>query len=164
MIDQKTLKENLHYNPDSGLFIRLTSNSNRIKVGDIAGSATSDGYIRMCVLGKHYKAHRLAFLWMTGEFPEECDHINHVKDDNRWSNLRSVTRTQNNQNHSIQSNNTSEFVGVYWFKRDKKWRAYITVNQKQIHLGYFDKKEDAISARKEANIKYDFHRNHGAAA
>jgi hypothetical protein len=84
----------------------------------------------------------------------EIDHINHNGLDNRKDNLRFVTRAQNNMNRSKSKYNKSGFIGVSWYKALSKWRAYTSVNDSQIHLGYFDKKDDAISARKEYNKQY----------
>ena len=81
---------------------------------------------------------------------KEVDHINHNKLDNRKANLREVTRTQNNMNHDIRSDNKSGVTGVIWGKQRKKWRSYICVNGKSYHLGEFKDKEDAIKARKQA--------------
>lgn len=82
------------------------------------------------------------------------DHINHNRADNRKSNLRLATAQENARNHSVQSSNTSGIIGVSWKKDKQKWKAYITVNSKQIHCGYFGNKEDAIRARLEAEAKY----------
>ena len=81
MITQKRLKELLHYCPDSGVFTRLKSTSNRVKVGDIAGWKGKNGYIGINVGGVKERAHRLAFLYMTGDFPVfQTDHINGIRD------------------------------------------------------------------------------------
>lgn len=82
------------------------------------------------------------------------DHINHIGYDNRKKNLRIVTQSQNIMNKSISKNNTSGTPGVCYRQREKKWLAYITVNRKNIYLGIFENKEDAIKARKEAEEKY----------
>lgn len=82
------------------------------------------------------------------------DHINHMKNDNRKNNLRIASRTENNRNVQLSSNNTSGTTGVRWHKVCEKWIANITVNKKLLHLGYYDNFEDAVSARKEAEEKY----------
>ncbi len=122
------------------------------------------GYRRGMIFGRSYLAHRVIWALTTGAWPpEEIDHINGVKDDNRIENLRAVTRAENLRNQAIYSNNTSGVVGVDWHKRDKRWTAQIRVDNKQIYLGYFTNKEDAIAARAAADIEYGFHANHGRA-
>lgn len=161
LLTQEELKELLHYDPDTGGFTRKVSESNRVKVGDVAGWR-SEGYIRMRVRGKFYFAHRLAFLYMTGEWPEDqIDHINHIRDDNRWCNLREVSNQENHKNKPKRKDNTSGVTGVCWDKTNKKWWAQIKAEGKVKNLGCFTSKEDAIKARKEAEIKYGFHDNHG---
>lgn len=90
-------------------------------------------------------------------FKENADHINQNGLDNQRSNLRPATYKQNAENQDIRKNNTSGYKGVCWHKRTSKWRAQIGHNRKQIHLGYFNKKEDAIKARKQAEKKYFTH-------
>lgn len=82
------------------------------------------------------------------------DHIDGNRLNNTRNNLRFVTPRENTVNRGISKNNTSGYTGVYWYKRDKKWRAAIRVKGEDIHLGYFLNKEDAIAARKQAEIKY----------
>lgn len=84
----------------------------------------------------------------------DIDHINHDRLDNRKSNLRFATRTQNSQNRSLQSNNNSGVPGIYWHKQHKKWQALIVVNGERIDLGRYENLEDAKNIRKEAEIKY----------
>ena len=104
----------------------------------IAGNLC-DGYIRIKVNGKLYRAHRLAFLYMTGSTPLDCtDHINGIKNDNRWCNLREATKQENRHNTGVQKNNTSGFKGVSWHKHAKKWRARARFNKKEIHIGYYN--------------------------
>lgn len=162
MITQKMLKEKFHYDPESGVFTRLVSGANnKVKVGDIAGSPNL-GYIRIWMDGRHYMAHRLAFLYMTGAFPEEqVDHINHIRNDNRWANLRAVTRLENSRNLKRPTRNTSGHIGVSWVEPRKKWTVNIRINGKLKHLGYFESLEDAVAARKVASREHGFHENHG---
>ena len=82
------------------------------------------------------------------------DHIGHVNYDNRKSELRVATNTQNSMNTVISKNNTSGCKGVSWNKEKRKWEVYITVNRKRKHLGYYNDFEDAIKARKEAEEEY----------
>ena len=100
------------------------------------------------------KTLRMHSIIMNAKPGETVDHINHNKYDNRKSNLRLCNKQQNSFNSNTRKNSASGFRGVSYFKRDKKWRAYICINNKFIHIGYFEEKQDAIRARKEAEIKY----------
>jgi hypothetical protein len=154
MLTIEQLKELLEYNPDTGLFtwIKLIGTSNR-KVGGVAGTKR-DGYIRITIKGKIYSAHRLAYLYTTGNFPEnQIDHINHIRHDNRWINLRDATNSQNGANKVKHKNNTSGYKGVYWDKRYKKWRAKIQYMEKSIHIGYYTTPQEAAEAYKKKAIE-----------
>lgn len=122
----------------------------------------NDGYFMVVFNYKEYSAHRVIAIIM-GKCIEgkEIDHINHIRDDNRWINLNVVTQHENSKNRSLSARNTSGFTGVHYNKVKKRWVASIRVNGKNKKLGRFIKKEDAIKSRKEANIKYGFHENHG---
>lgn len=120
----------------------------------------NSGYLRVQVDGKTYQVHRVIWLMAHGSWPDRIDHINHVRTDNTLFNLRSVTNTTNRKNQT-QNINSSGFVGVTWHKTRQKWQALIGVNGKVIYLGLFADKQDAIKARKSANVKYNFHPNHG---
>ena len=162
MITQSELKELLSYNPETGVFTRV-KNSGRAKVGDVAGCKdSSNGYIAICVQNKRYRAHRLAWLYVSGKFPkDQIDHINHDRADNRFANLREASNQENHKNTSIQKNNTSGVAGVNWHKASGKWKARIKVSQEDIHLGLFIDIIEAAKARKSAEVKYGFHENHG---
>lgn len=144
------LRELLSYDPDVGVFIRRTCSGGCLP-GSIAGTDDKEGYLLISVDGRRYKSHRLAWLYVYGAFPlKELDHINQIKDDNRIANLREVTTSENQQNKSIQSNNTSGFRGVGWNKEKSRWVARIAVNLKRKHLGFFKNLEDAINAYRAA--------------
>ena len=163
MITQERLKELLHYCPDTGIFT-CAKDWGRFRKGASAGSYDR-GYVKIYLHYKNYSAHRLAFLYMTGSLPaNQVDHINQVRHDNRWKNLRDVTSQANNKNASMSSRNKSGMTGVCWSKSHRKWRSSIRVNNKSKCLGVFLDLNDAIEARKEANIKYGFHENHGKPA
>ena len=135
-LTQAILKEELHYDPETGVFVWRKNRKGLIGPGSIAGGVSGEGYRRIMVRGTRYAEHRLAWLYVYGDWPSgEIDHINRKKDDNRIANLRDVTRSQNQQNASLQRNNTSGFRGVSWNKRDKRWFAYIRVNGALKHLG-----------------------------
>lgn len=129
--------------------------------GSLATHAHSGGYLCVSVGRKAYLAHRIIYLMVTGNWPEYIDHINHDRTDNRWNNLRGVSQTENNRNMSKQSNSTTGYVGVSFMKTKNKYRAYITVDKKAVHLGVFDTIEEAVAARESANIQYGYHANHG---
>ena len=119
------------------------------------------GYYESTILGKFYHAHKIIMIYQIGEWVGEIDHINHDRKDNRWSNLRVVSHKENQRNQSMFRNNTSGYVGVHWNKGMKKWVAQIKIDEKQIPIGHFDLKEDAIAARKKVELEYNFHENHG---
>ena len=149
------LRELLNYDPDTGIFTRKVSTSNRVKVGDAAGCPNGDGYLRIMVQSRLYQAHRLAWLYMHSNWPnDQIDHINRNRSDNRIANLREVTNKQNLQNAGKYSHNTSGHPGICWNKQNSKWRATIKHNQKLIHLGYFANIEEAVAARKAAERHY----------
>lgn len=149
------LRSILHYDSLTGVFTRIKPIGVRHATGAVAGSAHNAGYINIGVGGKKYLAHRLAWLYVYGEWPKHhIDHINRNRSDNRICNLRDVTTQQNLSNSSNYCTNTSGRKGVYWDKRDLRFRALIVVNYKVIHLGYFRKFEDAVAARSEAESIY----------
>ena len=149
------LRELLHYDPATGVFTWKVRTSSRAKVGDVAGGQRGDGYLQIKVQSRMYSAHRLAWLYVYGTWPEDqLDHINRNRSDNRIANLREVTNKQNLQNAGKYSHNTSGHPGVSWHKRDSRWRAHIKHSQKQIHLGHFATVEEAVAARKAAEKLY----------
>jgi hypothetical protein len=159
MLTQQRLKEVLNYDHKTGLFVRNNSNDKR-QVGNVM---PIKGYIRIKIDCKLYLAHRLAWMYMTGSFPTaEIDHINGDGGDNRFVNLRDVTRSENNKNQKKSISNTTGITGVHWFKPQNKWRSRICIDNKDTNIGYFDNLFDAVCARKNAEIKHGFHKNHGS--
>ena len=148
------LRSILHYNPLTGVFTRRESAGNRL-AGSVAGSLSSHGYILIGLLGKRYRAHRLAWLYVYGTWPKhDIDHINRNRSDNRICNLRDVTRQQNMCNAGDYSTNTSGRKGVYWDKRDSRWRACIFNKGRYLSLGYFGTQAEAVAARVAAEKLY----------
>jgi hypothetical protein len=146
MITQSELLLQLRYDPETGDFVRLVRHR-RWKAGDKAGTLHSTGYVHIGINKKLYKAHRLAFLYMNGEWPkDEVDHINRDKSDNRWCNLREATRAQNMWNIGMYTTNTSGFKGVYWDKQYDTWRAEIHRNGKRVFSARFNTAEEAHAA------------------
>ena len=153
------LRSVLDYDPETGIFIWKVNTSRKPMAGKVAGSVGKWGYrtIGICNSGGvercKVKAHRLAWFYVTGEWPDgDIDHKNLRRDDNRFENLRPATRPQNNINAVIHSNNSSGFKGVGWHKQIGRWRAYLTVNKRQRSLGLFDTKEEAAAARDRAEL------------
>jgi DNA-binding transcriptional regulator YiaG len=161
-LTQAELFYHLSYNPVTGVFIRHKSN-NQHGAGRPSGYNHGRGYIKIEIDSVAYFAHRLAFLYMTGKFPEhQVDHINQIRDDNRWNNLREVSKQEQSRNYPKYKTNTSGHVGVYSYPRDSGvWRAMIGVEGKLKTIGTYKTKEEAITARKQAEIEHGFHDNHG---
>ena len=154
MVNQNTLKEILNYNPENGLFYWKINKKGHVKSGDIAGSNHKKGYISIRINGKDYLAHRLALIISEHKIlpNKQVDHINGDKKDNRITNLRLVTYSENNQNVGRRKDNLSGFKGVGFDNRRKKWRSRIRANDKMIWLGYFNTPEEAHEAYcREAN-------------
>jgi hypothetical protein len=114
--------------------------------GKPVGWEHGDGYHCMSIDGKEYLTHRIAFLIMAGEMPNEIDHVNNIKSDNRWENLRAVNRTQNNWNRYVRKDSKSGIKGVVFHPGTQKWRAQITLDGKTKHIGLFLTKEEAGEA------------------
>lgn len=141
-MNQQRVMELLEYDQTTGVFVRRIQTSNRIKVGDVAGSKDKHGYFCIRLDGKTYKAHRLAWLYIHGVWPlGEIDHINHQAGDNRISNLRDVSRSVNQQNRKT----------VRGYSKDgSRWKAQIRVAGKFNHLGCFDTEAEAHAAYQQA--------------
>lgn len=148
MISAEELRELVHYDQDSGVFTRLKRTSPKARAGVVAGGLTPEEYWRIGVDGRRYLAHRLAFLYMTGAWPEhDVDHINGVRTDNRWVNLRAATRSENNQNRGrLVAGTKSGLLGAHWSAGDSKWLARITINKKTHTLGRFASAIEAHAA------------------
>lgn len=146
--------ELLSYNPESGLFTWNVSRGSNSR-GSVAGNINKvHGYVLVGIEGKVYRAHCLAFLYMTGRIPKVIDHIDNVVSNNSWANLREANYFTNGYNSLMQSNNTSGVKGVSLNKRTGKWLARIRVNGSRICLGTFEKLSDAEAAIVSARNKY----------
>lgn len=141
------LRDLLEYVPETGVFRwRVTTNNRSAKAGSSAGSVKGAGYVYIQIDGKSYCAHRLAVLYMTGEWPaNQVDHINGCRTDNVWSNLRCVTVSGNRMNQRrARSDNRTGLLGVHVAGR--KWTASIGIAGRTRHLGTFDSPEQAHAA------------------
>lgn len=140
------LRSILAYDPDTGVFTRLVRTANRHKIGNVAGHRNGNGYIRFVVLSKRYYAHRLAWLYVTGDWPVgEIDHIDGNRSNNAISNLRDVSASVNLQNQRFaRSDNIHGFMGVS--RSRNRWSAHISINGKKRHIGQFDTADEAHAA------------------
>lgn len=172
-LTQNQVKEILDYNPMTGIFTWKarprsmfgTDVSWRVwnaKHATTQAGTDGHGYRIISCFSKRFQMHRLAWLFMHGEWPAGCiDHINHDPSDNRIENLRVVSNDENQRNREISSNNTSGATGVRRHRGSSRWEARIGFEGKFIYLGIFLSKQKAIEARKKAETKFGFHKNHG---
>lgn len=155
MITQDRLRELLDYDQDTGQFTWVNNSRSGMKAGDAAGTVHPKGYTRIKLDKKLYSAHRLAWLYVYGAYPnEQIDHVSGDKADNRLSNLRLATNAQNAWNRGKPKTNSTGFKGVYFNKAHQKFYARITVHGKKIHVGAFDAPEAAHLAYIEASRRY----------
>ncbi len=146
-LTQKRLKELLHYDPDTGIFTWLIDYKTKGRVSCEVLPHYNQGYACIHLDGKQRKMHRLAFLYMEGEFPTDCvDHINRVRNDNKWSNLRHASRSVNNHN----TKNNNKVIGVCFHRASCKWTAYGNRNEGGVlpYLGIYENWFEAVCARK----------------
>lgn len=149
-LTQEALKAILHYDPETGAFTWLVDQG-RAKRGSITGvrpASRDDGRPAIIKIhGKLYRAHRLAFLYMTGRWPAELvDHIDCDPSNNRWDNLREANKSQNAANSRQRTGVKSKRKGAFFHKRTRKWRSQIGINGKQIFIGTFNSEESAWAA------------------
>lgn len=150
------VKELVEYDPATGAFTMLTppDASDFFKyrwAGRKLGTWNDKGYFLLRLDGRYWRAHRIAWLIMTGRMPTlEIDHIDGNRGNNRFSNLREVSHRENAQNLKINTRNTSGYLGVSFFKKTKQWEATIMVDQVSFKLGIFNTAEDASAAYLEA--------------
>jgi hypothetical protein len=136
MLTQERLMAVLVYDPSTGVFA-WSAPRPKVWVGKHAGGLNEDGYRKIRIDGRKYFAHRLAFLYMLGQWPvAEVDHKNGFRDDNRWTNLREATRSENNRNASRRGDNSVGLKGVYPMRG--KYVASLQADKKRRFLGTFD--------------------------
>ena len=162
------LRLRVTYDPESGNFTWLNCKdcrqcwNTRFEGKNALNAPHSNGYFFGAIANQKIFAHRAAWAIVYGSWPDgEIDHINHDKRDNRIRNLRLVNRSDNARNMPKSIKNKSGVIGVFNHTQTSAWQAQITVDRKKIHLGSFNKIQDAIAARQSAEIKYGFHQNHG---
>jgi hypothetical protein len=165
MLTQAELKSFAHYDPETGVFTRTRSTGPSVKAGELLGSVSHKdflSYYKVLYQGRSYCLHRLAYLYMTGDFPK--GHIDHIDGDglnNRWDNLRVVSREQNQRNRSLNKNSTTGIPGVSWIVSRKEYKAAISVDGSKRTIGYYKHLFDAACARKGAENRANYHPNHG---
>jgi hypothetical protein len=144
MLTIERLKELLYYNEQTGQLIWKSTFKNRI-AGKIAGTICRDGYRNVRLDKENYKAHRLVWFYKTGVWPkEDLDHINRNRDDNRFSNLREATRSENCINKGARKDNLSSGIkNVSWNKQRSKWHVAIQKDGKKTFLGLYDSLDEA---------------------
>lgn len=151
------LHQHLYYDSGTGIFTRIIANSQSINVGDIAGHKNSLGYIIIKINGIAYKAHRLAWLYVYGYFPEgDIDHRDRIKNHNWILNLREASRSCNVKNSDVRADNVSGVTGVNFVKNGNKWTSHVSINRKKVHLGYRKDFIDSVIDRWEAEKKHKY--------
>ncbi|MEA3250151.1 MAG: HNH endonuclease [Pseudomonadota bacterium] len=177
-ISQSYLKEVLSYNPDTGIFTWNCRPDSHFRSGracnawnaKFAGLAAGGVQlrnggrykrVRISIDNVRWKAHRLAYIYMTGKSPAEVDHKNGDATDNRWSNLSDGSGGKNRYNVGMRSDNTSGFTGVVWIKALGKWAARPWLNGKPKHIGVFSEKLDAARAVRKFYDENGYSETHG---
>lgn len=142
------LRDILDYSPTTGVFTWKAGGAGTGGPGSVAGCVNDKGYVTIKLLGRTRNAHRLAWLYVYGKFPnDQIDHLNGIRNDNRILNLREATQSQNNCNLRLaRSDSNTGLLGAHWHKRTKKFAAQIQVKGKKEHLGYFNTAEEAHQA------------------
>lgn len=180
-LTQEIVQELLDYNPETGILtwkerskewfkrerdwkpwnIRFAGKEAGHDWKGSKGRKASTSYRQISIFSIIYPAHRVAWMYYHGYWPNVIDHINGNGLDNRITNLRDVSYQENSKNMAKFCNNTSGVTGVCWCNTHEKWIARINVRGKKITLGYFENFDEAVEARKSAEVEYGYHENHG---
>lgn len=148
MVSIDKLKEFIEYNPDDGSLTWIKRKANCVHIGDAVGYITSQGYREFEFDNRCLRANRVAVALMSGFWPiGEVDHINRIRHDDRWCNLRVVGDLVQSRNHSLSTRNKTGVNGVTFNKKLCKYQAYIRADYKLHHLGFFETLEEARAAR-----------------
>lgn len=162
--EQQTLLKLFNYDQDTGIVTRLTRPNNRNWVGEVVGSAHIGGYLTVCIDGISYLLHRVIWKMVTGEDPVLLDHGDGVRTNNRWRNLNSVSEAENCKNQARSCMNKSGVIGVCREARPNrtgKWIAQIGSGPTHRWLGAYPTFEQAVAARKAAEVELGYNSNHG---
>lgn len=156
MLTHEVASKYLKYDPSTGLFYCTGVKYCNKPAGSLAGCLhKTKGYIYVSIAGKTYRAQRIAFLLMTGRHPDyQIDHINGIKSDNRWCNLRDIPAQGNCANRGMFKNNTSGCKGVVWQKNQKKWQVLCRVKGNQYYMGAYSSLEEAAAVAKSTYEMY----------
>lgn len=153
MITHEELKMRFNYDPDTGHFTRLVQGNGKW-AGQIAGCTMRNGYVKIEINKHPYLAHRLAWFYVHKEWPKtNIDHVNRDPSDNRISNLRLATASQNGCNRKGKAGSRSGVKGVHWQPQARRWRSAIAINGQSKHLGYFDTIDEARAAYADAAFR-----------
>lgn len=174
-ITQELARQLLDYDPASGTFTWKRRTAEHFAPGRIGSEGvcrswnrkhagkralihvSSDGYLVGAIWGNAVKAHRIACLWMTGEYPEEVDHDDGNRANNAWANLNPSNKAANQRNRQLNGNNSSGRVGVYLYRKTGRWVALIAGR----YIGVFDDFDAACRARAAAERAMGFNKRHG---
>lgn len=169
-LTQEQLMRVVTYCPDTGVMTRIKKihpkTQREYECSSPVKGKNNRGYFWLNLFGRMYLVHRLAFLYMTGKHPEnEIDHVNGDRSDNRWGNLRECSSEENSRNQGVRKDSTSGVRGVTYntcktWRTTKRWTARISHKGQRILLGNFSSFDDAVAARKRAEIEYGYHENH----
>jgi len=146
-LTQSELKSILDYDPTTGIFTWIDVPKNTYLIGKQAGAIHKHGYPCITIKGSKFMAHRLAFLWMQGQFPKEyVDHIDGNRSNNKWSNLRTATMRENGQNQAIHRMGHKPGTHLLKKKLVKPWESYIELRGKRVHIARFQTEDEAYAS------------------
>ncbi|QDX29533.1 HNH endonuclease [Dickeya poaceiphila] len=146
MLSHRQLIELINYDESTGIFTWNVDRTGGVKKGDEAGYINNLGYRMIKLFGELHLAHRLAWFYKHKYWPSNLDHLDRNKDNNSLNNLRECSKSENQMNRAVPSNNTSGVKGVVWNKRTSKWQAQAGLNGKRYYLGLFNELSDAKNA------------------
>lgn len=158
MLSQERVRSLFCYEPITGILKRRVSGGG-VVAGTVSGCLRNDGYVSVGMDDTSYLSHRVIWVYVHGDIKKGViDHINGDRADNRLENLRDVTPKTNQQNRAMQKNNVSGITGVRWATKDKMWIATIA---NRSYIGMNKDFFEACCLRKSAELKLNYHANHG---